>query len=54
MRLVIFAVEEGEMCHNVHVCHLGSVCVPSWQLKVIKKGREEAIQWFLFINEEQD
>ncbi len=30
-----------------------NVCVPTWQLRVIKKGCEGAIQRFLVINEEQ-
>lgn len=31
----------------------GGVYVPTWQLRVIKKGRDGAIQRFLVINEEQ-
>lgn len=50
---MILAKVEEEMSHNHHVCHLGSLCVPTWQLRVIKKGREGAIQRFLVINEEQ-
>ena len=53
----------GWMCVCVHVCVCVCVCVctcvcvhmcvPTWHFRVIKRGREGAIQRFLVINEEQ-
>ena len=48
----------GSVCVRVCKCvcvggGLVIMCVPTWQLRVIKKGREGAIQRFLVVNEKQ-